>query len=191
MTVVEPPAQLKADLKKIGDTMLDDWLKKAGPDGKALVDAVQQDVTEPVARFLDGLYTAAAWLAAACMIGVLVMVLRSIVDPPDRGARAGHRCLRRLPDGRRAVSSRLAHTLKRGEHIRVTLLVQRAAQAARAARIELWSLGVGGASCPGLFAWYASVSSGSRASSTTSRPATTQHRCGFRSSRWRSARACC
>ncbi|HQD84036.1 MAG TPA: TRAP transporter substrate-binding protein [Quisquiliibacterium sp.] len=42
MTVVEPPAQLKADMKKVGDTMLGDWLKKSGPDGQALVDAYRK-----------------------------------------------------------------------------------------------------------------------------------------------------
>jgi TRAP-type C4-dicarboxylate transport system substrate-binding protein len=30
MTMVEPPAQLKADMKKVGDTMLADWLKQVG-----------------------------------------------------------------------------------------------------------------------------------------------------------------
>jgi hypothetical protein len=30
---------LKAELKKIGDTMLKEWLEKAGPEGKQLVDA--------------------------------------------------------------------------------------------------------------------------------------------------------
>jgi TRAP-type transport system periplasmic protein len=39
MTIVPPSAQLKADLKKVGDTMLKEWLDKAGPEGKALVDA--------------------------------------------------------------------------------------------------------------------------------------------------------
>jgi TRAP-type C4-dicarboxylate transport system substrate-binding protein len=39
MTVMAPSAQLKADMKKVGDTMLKEWLDKAGPDGKALVDA--------------------------------------------------------------------------------------------------------------------------------------------------------
>lgn len=29
----------RAELKKIGDQMLDDWLKKAGPDGKKIIDA--------------------------------------------------------------------------------------------------------------------------------------------------------
>jgi TRAP-type transport system periplasmic protein len=43
MAIVEPPAQLKADLKKVGDTMLSDWLKKAGADGQAMVDAYRKN----------------------------------------------------------------------------------------------------------------------------------------------------
>ena len=40
MTIVPPSAQLKADLKKVGDVMLKEWLDKAGPEGKALVDGM-------------------------------------------------------------------------------------------------------------------------------------------------------
>ena len=39
MTVVPPSPQLKADLKRVGDTMLKEWLEKAGAEGKGLVDA--------------------------------------------------------------------------------------------------------------------------------------------------------
>jgi TRAP-type transport system periplasmic protein len=39
MQIVPPPAALKADMKKVGDTMLNEWLEKAGPEGKQLVDA--------------------------------------------------------------------------------------------------------------------------------------------------------
>lgn len=42
MTIVAPSAQLKADMKKVGDTMLTEWLDKAGPEGKALVDAYRK-----------------------------------------------------------------------------------------------------------------------------------------------------
>ncbi|HEX6364453.1 MAG TPA: TRAP transporter substrate-binding protein [Albitalea sp.] len=42
MNIVAPPAPLKADLKKVGDTMLQEWLQKAGPDGQALVDAYKK-----------------------------------------------------------------------------------------------------------------------------------------------------
>jgi len=39
MQVLPPSPQLKADLQKIGQTMLGEWLDKAGPEGRALVDA--------------------------------------------------------------------------------------------------------------------------------------------------------
>ena len=39
MTVTAPSAQLKADMKKVGDTMLKEWLEKSGAEGKALADA--------------------------------------------------------------------------------------------------------------------------------------------------------
>jgi TRAP-type C4-dicarboxylate transport system substrate-binding protein len=39
MQVVTPSPALKAELKKIGDTMLKEWLEKAGADGTALVNA--------------------------------------------------------------------------------------------------------------------------------------------------------
>ncbi len=39
MTVTAPSAQLKADMKKVGETMLKEWLERSGAEGKALVDA--------------------------------------------------------------------------------------------------------------------------------------------------------
>ena len=42
MSIVKPSPQLAADLKKVGDTMLQEWLKKAGPDGQAAVDAFRK-----------------------------------------------------------------------------------------------------------------------------------------------------
>ena len=42
MTVAPPSPQLRADLKKIGDTMTADWVKAAGPDGQAVVDAFKK-----------------------------------------------------------------------------------------------------------------------------------------------------
>jgi len=42
MNIVQPSAQLKADLKKVGDTMLKEWLDKAGPEGQAIVDAYKK-----------------------------------------------------------------------------------------------------------------------------------------------------
>ena len=42
MNVAPPSAALKADMKKIGDTMLEDWLKKAGSEGQAIVTAYRK-----------------------------------------------------------------------------------------------------------------------------------------------------
>jgi TRAP-type C4-dicarboxylate transport system substrate-binding protein len=42
MTVAPPSAALAGELKKIGDTMTADWIKQAGPDGQAIVDAYQK-----------------------------------------------------------------------------------------------------------------------------------------------------
>ncbi len=42
MTVHKPGAPLTADMKKVGDVMLQDWLKKAGPEGQGVVDAFRK-----------------------------------------------------------------------------------------------------------------------------------------------------
>ena len=42
MTIHKPSAQLAADMKKVGDVMLEDWLKKSGADGRAIVDAFRK-----------------------------------------------------------------------------------------------------------------------------------------------------
>ncbi len=42
MNIVTPAPQLMTDLKKVGDVMLNDWVAKAGPDGKAAVDAFRK-----------------------------------------------------------------------------------------------------------------------------------------------------
>ena len=42
MQILPPPAQLTADMKKVGDTLLNEWLGKAGPEGKQLVDAFRK-----------------------------------------------------------------------------------------------------------------------------------------------------
>lgn len=42
MQVIEPSPELKAGMLKVGETMLKEWLDKAGPDGKAIVDAYQK-----------------------------------------------------------------------------------------------------------------------------------------------------
>jgi TRAP-type C4-dicarboxylate transport system substrate-binding protein len=42
MTVGPPSAQLKSDMKKVGDTITADWVKSAGADGQAIVDAFKK-----------------------------------------------------------------------------------------------------------------------------------------------------
>ena len=102
-------------------------------------------------RILDALYHSAAVLAALCMIGLLGMVLLSIVSRQFgfhvRGtdAYAGY-----LMAGAGFLA--LAHTLKKGEHIRVTLLLSHLQGQARRA-LELWSLGLASALAV-LLAWY-------------------------------------
>jgi TRAP-type C4-dicarboxylate transport system permease small subunit len=89
-------------------------------------------------RFLDGLYDVAAWLAALMMVGLLVMVLLGIVSRllhfhvPGTDAYAGY-----LMAGAGFLA--LAHTLKRGEHIRVTLLLSVLKGGARRG-MEVWAL---------------------------------------------------
>jgi TRAP-type C4-dicarboxylate transport system substrate-binding protein len=39
MTIQKPSEQLTADLRRVGNFMLADWQKKAGPDGKKVIDA--------------------------------------------------------------------------------------------------------------------------------------------------------
>lgn len=39
MQILPPSPQLTADMKKVGETLLKEWLDKAGPEGKQLVDA--------------------------------------------------------------------------------------------------------------------------------------------------------
>jgi TRAP-type C4-dicarboxylate transport system substrate-binding protein len=42
MQILPPSPQLKADLQKVGEVMLKEWLEKAGPEGQALVDAFRK-----------------------------------------------------------------------------------------------------------------------------------------------------
>jgi TRAP-type C4-dicarboxylate transport system substrate-binding protein len=42
MQIHQPSPQLKADMKKVGETMLKEWLEKAGPEGQQLVDAYRK-----------------------------------------------------------------------------------------------------------------------------------------------------
>jgi len=73
-------------------------------------------------KFLDGLYAVSGWLAGLSMVGVLLMVLASILSrllgftAPGTDAYAGYAMAG-------AGFLALASTLKKGEHIRVTLVL--------------------------------------------------------------------
>ena len=89
---------------------------------------------------LNAVYDSAAGLAALCMVGLLGMVLLSIIS-------------RQLGFNVRGIDSyagylmagagflALAHTFKKGEHIRVTLVLNRFGERTRRF-FELWSLGL-------------------------------------------------
>ena len=90
-------------------------------------------------KLLDALYDGAAALAALCMVGLLGMVLLSIAGRqlhfhlPGTDAYAGYLMAA-------AGFLALAHTLKKGEHIRVTLLLAALKGTPRRA-MEIWALG--------------------------------------------------
>ncbi|MCS6944412.1 MAG: TRAP transporter substrate-binding protein [Sutterellaceae bacterium] len=42
MNVLPPPAKMTEEFKKVGDVMVEDWLKKAGPEGQAILDAYRK-----------------------------------------------------------------------------------------------------------------------------------------------------
>ena len=92
-------------------------------------------------KSLDLLYDAAAWAAAFFMVGVLVMVLASVLGRTlgfnlrGSDAYAGYSMAA-------AAFLALAHTLKRGEHIRVSLFLERFGPRVSRA-LELWSHAAG------------------------------------------------
>jgi len=109
-------------------------------------------LTPAVRKALDRLYDAAAALAALFMVGLLAMVLLAIAGRQlhfyvaGTDAYAGY-----LMAGAGFLA--LAHTLKRGEHIRVTLLLSALGGRARHL-LELWALAAASLlAC--LFAFYA------------------------------------
>ena len=100
---------------------------------------------------LDRLYIAAGVLAALFLVGTLLMVIAGIAgrllnfNVPGTDAYAGY-CM--AATGFLA----LAHTLKRGEHIRVTLILEHLGPGWQRA-LELWALGVA-TLLSALFAYY-------------------------------------
>jgi TRAP-type C4-dicarboxylate transport system permease small subunit len=116
-------------------------------------------VTSPVTRLgravasaLDGLYTAAGGIAAAFLVGILVIIMAQIlarlfgIALPGATDYAGY-CM--------AAASffAFAHTFKRGAHIRVSLLLQHLT-GRRQRALEIAALVVAGG-LAWYFAWYA------------------------------------
>jgi TRAP-type C4-dicarboxylate transport system permease small subunit len=105
-----------------------------------------------VRKALDALYEGAAWLAALFMIALLVSVLLSVLGRElhfhvkGTDAYAGYFMAA-------AGFLALAHTLKRGEHIRVTLLLS-ALPAGWKRALELWALACA-VGLSGVLAFYA------------------------------------
>ncbi|WP_296444647.1 TRAP transporter small permease [Rhodoferax sp. UBA5149] len=100
---------------------------------------------------LDRLYDVSSWAAALMMVGTLLMVVLGMLDRyvslSFRGTDmyAGY-CMAA------AGFLALAHTLKKNEHIRVTLLLNAVAPKAKKA-LELWSLSAA-VLLSGLFCFY-------------------------------------
>jgi TRAP-type C4-dicarboxylate transport system permease small subunit len=100
--------------------------------------ALHEPARGPIGRALDRLYDASAALGAVAMVLLLAFVLLSIVsrqvgfNVAGIDAYAGYMMAA-------AGFLALAHTLKRGEHIRVTLLLGALHGGARRA-LEIWAL---------------------------------------------------
>jgi TRAP-type C4-dicarboxylate transport system permease small subunit len=98
-----------------------------------------------VRKALDRLYDAAGYLAAFFMVGILLMVLASVVG---RAAGFNLRGSDAYAGYAMAAASflALAHTLKRGEHIRVSLFLDRFGGRFRRP-LEIWSHAAGSFLC--------------------------------------------
>lgn len=102
-------------------------------------------------KALDHLYNAAGYLAAFFMVGVLLMVLASVAgrllgfNLRGSDAYAGYAMAA-------ASFLALAHTLRCGEHIRVTLFMDRFEGRLRRP-LDLWSHAAGAFFC-GALAWF-------------------------------------
>ena len=195
MTIVKPSAQLTADMRRSATSMLAEWLRQGRPrrqgDHRRLPQQHVDAVACARAASTRGLYDRALD-GCTTLRGAGVLHGRHAGDGAARHRRRAcstSTCRAPTPTPATAWPARgflaLAHTLKRGEHIRVTLLLEHCRAAARRA-LELWALAVGDAAgrrCSPCYsvrlAWQ------SYAVQRHLAPATTRRRCGSRRSRWR------
>ena len=126
MTIVAPPPQLKADMKKVGDDDAEGVAREGRRRRAGDRRRLQEDV---MARRAEARTTACAArstrsttappaLAALFMVLLLVMVLLSIVGAPARLQHSRHRRLRRLHDGRGRLPRARPHAEARRAHPR-------------------------------------------------------------------------
>ena len=102
-------------------------------------------------RFLDALYDAAAYVAAFFLVGTLVMVTLGIVARLGNWFIAGTDSYAGYCMAACGFLA-LAHTLKRNEHIRVTLVLEHVSPRVRRG-LELWALAAATVLAVA-FAWY-------------------------------------
>ncbi|MES2362202.1 MAG: TRAP transporter small permease subunit [Pseudomonadota bacterium] len=89
-------------------------------------------------KLLDGLYDSAAWLGAIFMVGTLVSVLAGVLDRQFAWSLRGTDMYAGYCMAACGFLA-LAHTLKKGEHIRVTLILN-AVKGPTKRAIEIWAL---------------------------------------------------
>ena len=136
--------QLTADLRKVGNYMLGrSGCARPATTARRSIDALPRACrsgTAPMRRCARPRSTTPPrMLAALFLVGTLVMVLLGIVGRLLELPRAAAPTPTPATAWPAAGFLALAHTLKRGEHIRVTLVLEHAGAAAQA-RLERWSL---------------------------------------------------
>lgn len=102
-------------------------------------------------RILNALYDGAAWAAALFMVGTLVSVLAGVLDRQFAWSLRGTDMYAGYCMAACGFLA-LAHTLKKGEHIRVTLLLNALSGKAKRA-LEIWALAAA-TGLAALFAFY-------------------------------------
>ena len=176
--------------------MLAEWLKKAGADGQA-VDRRLPQVTHAercrcavlrrarrALRRRRRIWRRCSWSGTLAMVLPASPAACSSFNLRGTDAYAGY-CMAA------AGFLALAHTLKRGEHIRVTLVLEHVGARGAARARALVRSPPATLLCGAVRVLQRAPRVAVVRTSTTSRPATTPRRCGSRSSRWPLGTSCC